>query len=152
MTRSLAALVLLCGTAVAGDLRIVDGDSIVLDGQRIRLFGVDAPERNQTCQGHDGSVYECGRDATTVLRELTANRTVTCTPRDRDRYGRIVAVCTADGKDIGAEMVRRGWATDYARYSHGAYAVQERAARDEGLGMWSGRFTMPAEWRKEHRR
>ncbi len=135
---------------IAGPARVIDGDTIVIAGTHIRLFGVDAPERKQTCQGHDGSTYECGRDATAVLVELTRSREVVCAERDHDRYDRVVAVCRTDAGELNAAMVRRGWAVEYRQYSHGRYRAEESAARSEGLGLWAGRFEMPAEWRHRH--
>lgn len=139
------------GTELAGMARVIDGDTIALDGTRIRLWGIDAPERLQTCQGKTGEVYECGRDATAVLTELARDRRVECSEKDRDRYSRIVAVCRTASGELNASMVRRGWATDYTQYSHGRYRAEEEAARREGLGIWSGRFEQPAEWRRSHK-
>lgn len=135
---------------LSGSARIVDGDTLEVAGQRIRLWGIDAPERGQTCGGRDGRIYECGRDAAAVLAELARGRVV-CEPRERDRYGRIVAVCRTDAGDLGAAMVRRGWAVDYTRYSRGAYRAEEAAARAERLGIWAGRFDMPETWRRKQR-
>jgi endonuclease YncB( thermonuclease family) len=152
-----AALVLLCGPALAepisGAARVVDGDTLVVQGQRIRLAGIDAPERSQTCAGRGGEVYECGRDAGAVMVELTRWRVVMCEPKDRDRYGRIVAVCGVDGTpDLGAAMVRRGWAVSYRRYDRECrYCADEERARRESLGIWSGRFTMPEDFRRARR-
>jgi endonuclease YncB( thermonuclease family) len=147
-----ALLLLLASTAAAGDLvgaaRIIDGDTIELGGQRVRLWGIDAPESRQTCQGQNGDVYECGRDATAVLNELTRGRRVECIERDRDRYKRIVAVCRTETGEINATMVRRGWAVDYTRYSGSRYQPEQRDAKREGLGIWSGRFDMPEDWRR----
>jgi endonuclease YncB( thermonuclease family) len=119
-------------------------------GTRIRLWGIDAPETRQNCEGRDGQNYECGRDSKAVMLELTRDRAVTCDPRDRDRYGRVVAVCRTEAGDINAAIVRRGWAVDWPRYSQGTYSREQEAARQEGLGVWSGRFQMPWDWRREH--
>jgi endonuclease YncB( thermonuclease family) len=119
-------------------------------GTRIRLWGIDAPESRQTCEGRDGQTYECGRDSTAVMVELTRDRDLTCDNRGNDRYRRVVAVCRTEVGDINAAIVGRGWAVDWPRYSHGTYAREQEAARAEGLGIWSGRFEMPWDWRKEH--
>lgn len=132
--------------------RAVDGDTLDVAGQRMRLWGIDAPELAQTCQGTNGHVYECGRDAAAVLAELIRGKQLTCKPKGNDRYHRIVAVCSTESGDIGAEMVRRGWAVDYPRYSRGAYAAQQAEAKTARAGIWAGRFEMPAEFRKEHTR
>ena len=72
--------------------------------------------------------------------------------KGKDRYGRTVAVCRVNGLELGAEMVARGWAVDYEAYSHGYYRAEESAARTARLGIWSGQFELPAEWRRRHRR
>ena len=75
---------------------------------------------------------------------------MTCVPQSRDRYGRTVATCSTAAGDIGAAMVRAGWAVAYRRYGH-QYVADEEAARAERRGMWSGRFTEPEQWRRERR-
>jgi endonuclease YncB( thermonuclease family) len=135
---------------LSGPVRVIDGDTLDMDGVRIRLWGIDAPEMKQTCHGKDGQTYECGRDSAAVMRELTRDRTVECDERGHDRYRRVVAVCRTEAGEINAAIVRRGWAVDWPRYSHGQYQADEEAARAEGLGIWSGRFEMPWEWRREH--
>jgi endonuclease YncB( thermonuclease family) len=127
---------------MTGPVRVIDGDTLDLAGTRIRLWGIDAPETRQTCEGRDGQTYECGRDSRAVMVELTRDRAVTCDPRDNDRYGRVVAVCRTEAGDINA-IVRRGWAVDWPRYSNGAYSREQQPARSEKLGIWSGRFEMP---------
>jgi len=134
-------------------VKIIDGDTLELAGRRIRLWGIDAPELSQTCQGRDGQSYACGRDAAAVLVELTRNRAVTCDDeRDRDRYGRVVAVCRTEAGEINATMVRRGWAIDYTRFSGGRYRHEQAEAQAASAGMWAGRFDQPAEWRREDQR
>jgi endonuclease YncB( thermonuclease family) len=135
---------------LAGAARVIDGDTISLASSRIRLWGIDAPEREQTCQGKSGETYECGRDSAAVLSELTRGRRVSCSERDRDRYGRTVAVCRTESDELNATMVRRGWAVDYSRYSGGRYRPEEQQAKREGLGIWAGRFELPWEWRRHY--
>ena len=101
---------------IAGPATVTDGDSLKVSGHRIRLFGIDAPESQQTCVV-GGQRWRCGRSATKALREHIAGRPVVCTERDRDRYGRIVAVCRAGGEDINAWMVSQGMAVAYTKYS-----------------------------------
>jgi len=138
------------GAELVGTAQIIDGDTIKVAGTRIRLWGIDAPEHNQTCQGKRGETYQCGRDSTAVMRELAAGRRVECTPRDHDRYGRIVAVCRTESGELNATMVRRGWAVDYTKNSGGRYDSEQEQARRDQLGIWAGRFDMPEQWR--HRR
>ena len=136
------------GPEVDGLAKIVDGDTLDVAGQRIRLYGIDAPESQQICI-RDGEEYPCGQEATAYLRHLIGQQVVRCNPRNMDNYGRIIAVCfTPSGTDLGEAMVRGGQAIAYRRYSH-AYVFEEAAARDERIGLWSGKFTPPWQWRKE---
>jgi endonuclease YncB( thermonuclease family) len=153
----IAALLVAASSAAAADLvgspRIVDGDTLEVAGTKIRLYGIDAPELHQECRRSGGTVtllYHCGRDAKAALGRIIGAGTVTCRGKDRDRYGRIVATCSAAGRDIGREMVREGWAVAYTRYSR-AYVPDESAAKVAHAGLWSGEFEMPAEWRARHR-
>ena len=135
---------------LSGNARVIDGDTISIGDTRIRVWGIDAPEREQTCLGKNGDVYECGQDSAAVLGELTHHGRVECERKDYDRYGRVVAVCRSDSDELNLTMVRRGWAVDYAKYSGGRYRTEEQQARRERLGIWAKRFETPWEW--QHRR
>jgi len=115
-------------------------------GERIRLHGIDAPEKDQTCT-IDGQARECGIAAWGYLAQLLAGQVITCDPRDINQYGRTVAVCFADDQDINSAMVSEGWALAYREYSLD-YVPQERAAEAAGLGLWQGDFVPPWEWRR----
>ncbi len=130
---------------IIGPAVITDGDTIKIDGQRIRLHGIDAPEAAQTCQA-DGEAWGCGQAATEALKNLTEGKEVRCEERDVDRYDRIVAVCCAGGVDLNEEMVRLGLALAYRRYSLD-YVEEEEEAQAESVGMWRGEFVSPWEWR-----
>ena len=130
---------------ITGSAQVIDGDSLVVAGVEIRLYGIDAPEYRQTCFRR-GRPWACGVDATRTLRALIASRPVGCRAREEDRYGRTVATCSVDGRDLGAAMVSGGHAVAY-----GAYEQEERAARNAGRGIWSSRFERPADWRAKHR-
>lgn len=135
---------------IVGRASVVDGDTIEIHGQRIRLNGVDAPERNQLCLDSHGKKYRCGQKASLALADfLDVRQPTTCAGVDRDRYKRIVAVCTARGIDIADWMVRQGHALDWPQYSAGAYAPAQKAARAARRGMWSGSFAHPWEWRRQ---
>jgi endonuclease YncB( thermonuclease family) len=144
-------LVLLSATAsadVAGIPTITDGDTLRFGDTRVRLFGIDAPESKQTYK-RGGVDWLCGQEAGKALRELVAGQSLTCDERDKDRYGRIVAVCVLpDGRDIGAIMVSEGLALDYIQYSKGMYSAQEAEAREAKRGMWAGEFVKPWGWRQ----
>ena len=137
------------GRVLSGHARVVDGDSLEVAGERIRLHGIDAPERAQTCRA-GGARWRCGERATRRLRERIGGRTVACEERDRDRYGRVVAVCRAGGEDLNAWMVERGFALAYRRYSR-AYVDEEAAAKRARRGLWRGDFVAPWDWRRGER-
>ena len=147
------SLTLLTAHAIAhaddlkGKPRIVDGDTIWIGPTKIRLHGIDAPESKQTCQKADGSVYYCGEMATFALAEIIETHWITCKGETTDRYKRRIAVCYAGPYDINAEMVKRGWALAYRRYSRD-YVDEEEVARGRGVGMWQGEFMKPWEWRR----
>jgi endonuclease YncB( thermonuclease family) len=137
------------GAAIAGPARVVDGDTLEVAGQKLRIYGVDAPESAQVCR-RQGRDYACGHEARRRMQELIDDRPVTCTPRDEDRYGRKVAVCRAGGEDLGAALVRSGWALAYRQYG-ADYVPQEDEARRRRAGMWAGEFERPSDWRRERR-
>jgi endonuclease YncB( thermonuclease family) len=140
------------GEALAGRAKVVDGDSLEIAGERIRLFGIDAPESRQRCQSVAGRPYACGRAATRALEAAIGGRSVSCTLLTQDRYNRDVALCTVGGRDLGETMVRAGHAVELTQYSGGRYTDAERAARDAKRGLWAGSFEYPAQWRAAHPR
>jgi endonuclease YncB( thermonuclease family) len=140
------------GAPLTGRARVIDGDSLVVAGHTIRVFGIDAPEGRQDCRNKDGISYSCGRVAARALTEMIGNRAVTCTAVDHDQYERDVATCAVEGRDLGEAMVRAGHALDYTRHSRGRYASAEREARETKRGIWQGQFDDPAEWRRQNNR
>jgi endonuclease YncB( thermonuclease family) len=130
---------------------VVDGDTFTVGAERVRLWGVDAPEGRQVCQDAKGQGYACGDVARDQLVGLIGGRIVRCGVRDRDPYGRAVSRCQAGGTDLGGAMVRAGWAVDYALFSRGAYASTEAEARRARRGLWAGRFETPWTWRADER-
>lgn len=131
--------------AQTGRATVIDGDTLEVAGVRVRLWGIDAPESRQTCLRAE-IAYPCGHLATLHLRALVGGQEVTCAPRTRDRYGRTVALCRVEARDLGAAMVRAGWALAFVRYSRD-YLGEENEARLGRLGQWAGSFTPPWEWR-----
>ena len=134
---------------VSGPARVVDGDTIEVSGSRIRLHGIDAPESGQLCCA-GGRAWQCGQQATGALKDRIDGRSVDCEERDRDRYGRIVALCRAGGSDLGAWLVAHGWALAYHRYSV-AYVSDEASAKASRRGLWRGAFVAPWDWRAGER-
>lgn len=137
-------------TETTGEIvRVIDGDTLAIGDERIRLFGIDAPEANQLCS-IGGQAVRCGDQATAELTMLLRDRRPTCEPRSRDRNNRVVAVCSVDGRDIARHMVASGWAVAFRRYSDD-YVADEASARAARRGVWQGDFTSPDEWRAEQR-
>jgi endonuclease YncB( thermonuclease family) len=134
---------------LVGQASIIDGDTIEIHGQRIRLFGIDAPEHDQLCEAA-GTQYRCGQQAALALADRIGKQTVDCVPRDVDQYGRVVAVCSAGGEDLNAWMVRQGWALAYRHYST-IYVADEDTAHLAGAGIWRGTFDAPWDWRRGQR-
>ena len=137
---AVVAALLMAGNATAQT--VTDGDTIKMAGTTYRLWGIDAPETHQTCA--DG--WPAGRIATEYLVNLMHGHAITCEPRTKDRYGRTVALCRADGVDIEAEMVRAGMAPAFVRYSRD-YVGHEEVAHFQGLGMHSHGCEKPWDWR-----
>jgi len=133
----------------AGQASVIDGDTIEIHGERIRLAGIDAPESRQLCVGADLKQYRCGKTAAFALADRIGRSMVACKGEERDRYGRLIATCSAAGINLNAWMVEQGLAVAYRRYSN-AYANQEGAARAARRGLWAGAFEMPWDWRKTH--
>jgi endonuclease YncB( thermonuclease family) len=151
MLKIAAALILLAFPALSDDItgtaRIVDGDTIWIDDTKIRLWGIDAPEAKQVCQ-RDGKHWRCGEAATEALRQFIGTSPVTCENHGKDRYGRMIGKCSVNGLDIGAEMVSRGLALAYTRYSR-YYLPNQNEAHAAGAGMFAGQFMPPWEWRRK---
>ena len=138
---------------LVGRAAVIDGDTVEIKGRRIRLHGIDAPESRQTCQDAKGHAWRCGAVAANALDQFIAvSRPLRCDLVDRDRFGRFVGNCTrADGADVAAWLVFNGHALDWPRYSKGAYAAQQKSARAEKAGIWSGTFETPWDWRARNR-
>ena len=150
---ALLLVFLAIGPAFAQDLTVgvasvIDGDTIEIHGQRIRLFGIDAPESNQLCVRPTGERWRCGQQASFALADRIGRTTVICQPRDLDRYGRVVAVCFEGNEDLNRWMVASGWAVAFRRYSLD-YVPDEAAARRIQVNIWSGAFDMPWDWRAQ---
>lgn len=122
-------------TANAANVRVIDGDTLVLNGIHYRLYGIEAPERKDVCQRAQGPWW-CGAAATAAVRALVAEGRVKCEPLKRDRYGRTVARCWAGLIEINDELVRRGFAWACRKYSFD-YVPAEQEAKRKRRGVWS---------------
>ena len=132
------------------EVRVIDGDTMILDNRKVRLFGIDAPEKAQLCQDSDGNNFKCGIVAGEKLSELifsSTNKTVNCENIDKEQYGRLISNCWVDKIFINSWMVRNGWALAYERYSK-EFIKEETEAKIEKLGVWNGQFVEPWNWRK----
>lgn len=132
--------------SIVGVPTVVDGDTLEIRGERIRLHAIDAPEGDQVCWRTDGSAWPCGRHAALALAAKIGRATIACSGRNRDRYHRLVAVCYLRGEDLNGWMVASGWAVAYLRFG-ADYADRESAARAARRGLWAGAFDMPWDWR-----
>ncbi len=129
--------------------RVVDGDTLETPGgNRVRIQGIDTPELDQQCRNDSGE-YACGLVARQAMRRLVEGAGVRCAALGFDVYGRVLGIChDAAGRDIGAELVKTGMAMAYRRFSD-RYLAQEAHARAAKIGIWSGPFTPPWEWRQQ---
>jgi len=147
---SLALMWALPGVAasvVHGPAVITDGDTVVVEGQKIRLIGIDAPESDQLCLNREGQTWTCGIAARDALIRRAGHRTLTCVLTGQDRYKRALGHCGIEGEDVGRWMVRNGWALPFIRYSR-EYEADGQAARTARSGLWAGAFIAPWDWRR----
>jgi endonuclease YncB( thermonuclease family) len=132
---------------VIGHASVVDGDTLMIHGISIRLWGVDAPKAGQLCRGEDGDQYRCSIEAANKPGTFIALRQVNCSPINLDRYGRTVATCSVDGADLGEWLVRNGLALDLPQYSRGKYGLAQHEAEQGGRGIWKGSHVEPSLYR-----
>ena len=131
--------------AAIAETKVIDGDSLIVNGKEVRLSGIDAPEFFQVCYDKNGKEYECGQKAKKVLESLVG-KDIKCKTLEVDRYKREVAICFSRGKNINKEMVRRGWAVAYTLYTND-YEKAEIEAKEKRKGIWQGRFMKPELYR-----
>ncbi|MHB8149958.1 MAG: thermonuclease family protein [Desulfobulbia bacterium] len=134
------------GKQLVGVASVIDGDTIEIHGQRIRLHGIDAPESSQVCMV-ENKPWRCGAEAANKLAEKIGKNQVSCEGRDKDRHGRVVAVCTVGEQNINSWMAQEGQAVAYRKYS-ADYVGQEEEAKAGKRGIWASKFDMPWDWRK----
>ena len=142
---------------ISGLAKVSDGDTIRIDKKKIRLLGIDAPEKKQKCKKSKISLsfitfnkdYSCGEISTNALKKKINNKLVTCEWKTKDRYKRFIAECFKGKININAWMVQNGHAVAYRKYSK-KYIAEENIAKKEKLGLWSGTFEMPWDWRKNN--
>ena len=141
---------LTCNISFADSLRVVDGDTIVLNGEKIRFSGIDTPELKQTCLQGDQEVA-CGMSAKKLLVEKIGNNTPECISEGKDVYKRTLAECFINGESLSVFLVRSGYAFDFVRYSKKKYSEDQEYAKTNKLGLWSMKFEYPWDWRKKNK-
>ncbi len=129
------------------NIRVIDGDSLMLNNKRIRLYGLDAPEYKQTCYNKYYKKYNCGKKAKSALQKLINSHSY-CKIKSKDLYQRNIAICYNNKQDINSLIVKEGWAVIY--YSK-KYQRQQKYAKKHKLGIWQGKFLQPFKYRKQQK-
>ena len=139
-------VLIFCNTSFADNLKIVDGVTIVLNGEKIRFSGIDTPELKQTCMNGDEKVF-CGKSAKTLLVKKIGNQTPECIKEGKDVYKRTLAESFINGESLSAFLVRSGYEFAYRKYSD-KFIKEEEFAKKNKLGMWALKFQYPWDFRK----
>jgi len=133
---------------IKGNAKIIDGDTIHIGKEKIRLHGIDAPEINQICTINN-QIWKCGLESKRSLINIILNQVVQCNILETDKYKRAVAVCFANDLNLNRYMVKNGWAIAYRYYSLN-YVIDEEFAKKRKLGIWKGQFIEPYIFRKKN--
>ena len=133
---------------LTGRASVIDGDTLEMQGERIRILDIDAPESRQPCIEPDGTEWRCGQQAAMALSDWIAQQTVTCETTKKDKYKRWLARCAVAGQDVAKWLAENGMAVPYRDCKCEIVRVAADQAKASRLGIWSGSFLMPWEWRK----
>ena len=144
----LCLVFLFSSTGYTDNLKVVDGDTIVLNGEKIRFSGIDTPELKQTCMKGEQKVF-CGMFAKMLLIKKIGNETPKCISEGKDAYKRTLAECFINGESLSGFLVRSGYAFAYRKYSK-KFIKDEEFAKENKLGMWSMEFEYPWDFRKTY--
>lgn len=141
----IAALLAAANGALAQEVKVIDGDSLVVHGKMTRLIGIDAPEFFQTCRDAAGRDYACGQEATDYMRQMVEDGLrrgdkINCKKKDTDKYHRDLSICRLGKVNLNKSMVEAGWAVTYR---HDYYDKQQTEAKKEKRGIWQGKFMRP---------
>jgi endonuclease YncB( thermonuclease family) len=134
------------------EVSVIDGDSLRIGEQEVRLGGIDAPEYPQTCRDAAGAEWPCGREARDLLEQLVAAPGLVCTTREGDRFGRALAVCRTQAGDLAGALVAAGFAESSGDRRFDNHEQGVAAARAARRGIWRGPHQHPAEWRRANPR
>ena len=132
--------------AIYSAVRVINGDTLEIQGSYFKLYGIDAPEANQSCADRQGRSYNCGREAALWLKNWITTNELECRVMQQDTKGNMVGTCSLGQYDIGAALVNAGWAVSYQKYTD-IYVPYERQAQMNKRGLWQGTFYMPWDWR-----
>ena len=136
-------------TIIEGKAKIVDGDTIHIGKNKIRLHGIDAPEIYQTCT-IDNKIWNCGTESSIALESFILGKDVYCEIIGVDQYKRFIGICFANKININQYMVQNGWAIAY-RYYSSDYINDEKIAKNNKVGIWQGKFQEPYLFRKQQK-
>ena len=142
---------------ITGFAKIIDGDTIKISNKKIRLHGIDAPEKKQTCKKPYLTItvfsftksYLCGQVSTNKLTKKINNQIIKCKIKDVDRYNRLIAECYKRNENLNSWLVSNGYAVAYRKYSK-KYISDEMNAKNNKLGIWQGKFEMPWDFRRKN--
>ena len=137
------------GKTIFGKAKVIDGDTIHIYKNKIRLHAIDAPETNQTCNKNN-KVWNCGIESTKFLKKLIGKNKIECITNGKDQYNRFIGICYKNNLDLNSEMVLNGWAIAYRYYSMD-YVKEEEKAKQQKIGIWSGEFEEPYLFRKKNK-
>jgi len=141
---------------VSGKAKVVDGDTIKINKKKIRLFGIDAPEKDQVCKKIYMSFiifnfqkkYKCGEQSILALLKKIKDKKIKCVlKKEKDKYKRDIGICYLNKQDINKWLVKNGHAIAYKKYSK-KYVLDEKYAQENKLGIWGGTFIKPEKWRR----
>ena len=135
------------GTSSANNLRVVDGDTIILNGEKIRFSGIDTPELKQTCLKDNNEEVGCGMFAKMLLVKKIGNNKPICIGKKKDFYKRTLAECFINNESLSIFLVSSGYAFAYRKYSK-KFIKNEKYAKKNKLGIWSMMFQYPWDYRK----
>ena len=142
---------------ISGFAKVVDGDTIKINSKKIRLYGIDAPEKKQKCKKTYLTIsfmsftkdYMCGEVSTQKLIKKINNQKLNCNIIDVDRYKRLIGECFKRNINLNSWMVSNGYAVAYRKYSK-KYVSDEINAKNNKLGIWQGKFEMPWDYRRKN--
>lgn len=128
-----------------GPAKVIDADTLEIDGERIALHGVEAPSEDWQCTASDASVWDCGNAAKLALSQHIDGASLSCQERGRNEAKQVLSVCTLHGVELNAWLVREGWARS-SDLESSVYAEQQQQAMAAGKGLWRGGFMPNEQW------